>query len=150
MMEPLISLGLLNVPNPQRAYPPGGKLEFEYQLDAVEAEEVLAVEASVLWYTEGKGDEDLGVHYFERYEPHDAEDGDLRPLRKRCVELPHSPLSYDGSLLQVRWCVRVRLYLADGKQTSFDQPFRLGWVPAATPIAPPPATDAAADSDAVE
>jgi len=136
-MEPLISLGLLNVPNPGRAYPPGGKLEFEYQLDAVEAAEVQAVEASVLWYTEGKGDEDLGVHYFERREPRDAEEGDLRALRRLAVPLPLAPLSYDGSILQVRWCVRVRLYLSDGKQISFDQPFRMGQVPAAVPIEPP-------------
>jgi hypothetical protein len=141
-MEPLISLGLLNVPNPQRAYPPGGKLEFEYQLDAVEADEVQAVEASVLWYTEGKGDEDLGVLFFERREPHDAEDADLRPLRRYCVELPHSPLSYEGVIVQVRWCVRVRLYLPEGKQTSFDQPFRLGFVPQAKAIEPPPSLDA--------
>jgi hypothetical protein len=31
-----------------------------------EADRVVeAVEVSVLWYTEGKGDEDLGVHSFE-------------------------------------------------------------------------------------
>ena len=33
------------------------------------ARDVKAVELSVLWYTEGKGEEDLAVHFFDRFEP---------------------------------------------------------------------------------
>lgn len=128
-MEPLISMGLVHVPNPERIYPPGGKLEFEYQLDAIEAADLQAVEASVLWYTEGKGDEDIGVHYFERREPADAEEGDLRPLRRLSIELPVSPLSYNGILVKIRWCTRVRIFTTDGRDTYFDQGFQLGHVP---------------------
>ena len=60
-MEPLISLQLLRS---CRLYKPGEELAAEYQIDAIDPREIVAVEASVLWYTEGKGDEDLGVHFF--------------------------------------------------------------------------------------
>lgn len=122
-MEPLISLRLREQ---GRVFYPGEELECEYQFDAVAAEDIQAAEASVLWYTEGKGDEDLAVHYFERRSPADAEDGDLRPLRVFRTILPESPLSYQGALLKIRWCVRVRLFLKKGREYFFEQPFQLG------------------------
>lgn len=127
MIEPLISLTLRD---PNRVFQPGDILHCEYQIDAVEAKEVQAVEASVLWYTEGKGDEDLAVHYFERRTPSDVEAGDLCELRRFEVALSNSPLTYDGSILKIRWCVRVRLFLRRGKEIFFERPFRLGAVPA--------------------
>ncbi len=36
-----------------------------FRLVDMHLEDVNRIEFSVLWYTEGKGDEDLGVHYFE-------------------------------------------------------------------------------------
>ena len=126
-MEPLISLGLRR---PKQVYDPGETLEFEYQLDAVEPDEVQAVEASVLWYTEGKGDEDLAVHFFERRVPAEAEDGNLCALRQVKMQLPNSPLSYDGAIVKIRWCVRVRAVLKRGKETFLEIPFRLGRIPA--------------------
>ena len=102
-MEPLISLCLVG---PRRSYAAGDELVAEYQLDAVLADEVQAVEASVLWHTEGKGEEDMGVHFFERL-PGDAEDGDLRPLQRFRTTLPSSPLSYSGAIFTIRWSVRV-------------------------------------------
>src|SRR5678816_697189 len=107
-MEPLISLCLVG---PRRNYAAGDELVAEYQFDAVLPDEILAVEASVLWYTEGKGEEDMGVHFFERRLPSDAEDGDLRPLCRFRTTLPCSPLSYSGAIFTIRWCVRVRLFL---------------------------------------
>ena len=74
-MEPLLSLCLAGS---KRQFSAGDELVCEYQIDAVDPNEIQAVEASVLWYTEGKGEEDLGVHFFERRLPTDAEDGDLR------------------------------------------------------------------------
>ncbi|MEQ8787616.1 MAG: hypothetical protein RIC55_15035 [Pirellulaceae bacterium] len=125
-MEPLISLGLRE---PRPVYFPGERLSFEYQIDAVGPGELLACEASVLWTTMGKGDEDLGVHYFERRTPADTEDGDLRPLRQVEVILPKSPLSYCGIIVKIQWCVRVRIFLRKGKESFFEQPFQLGAVP---------------------
>ena len=123
MIEPLISLQLRY---PNRIYHPGDELECECQIDAVEADEIQAVEASVLWYTEGKGDEDLAVHYFERRTPSDVENGDLRPLHRFRTILPNSPLSYAGSMVKIRWCARVRLFLRRGKELFFEQPFVMG------------------------
>src|SRR3954467_11101989 len=126
-MEPLISLCLVG---PRRSYAAGDELVVEYQLYAVLPDEIQAVEASVLWHTEGKGEEDLGVHFFERRLPGDADDGDLRPLRRFRTTLPPSPLSYSGAIFTIRWCVRVRLFLRRGREYMQEQPFTLGSVPA--------------------
>ncbi len=124
-MEPLLSLQLAE---PRRIYQPGDELECECQIDAVEANDIQAVELSVLWYTEGKGDEDLGVHFFQRRVPRDCEDGDLRPMYRFRTILPNSPLSYSGEIVKIRWCARVRLFLKKGKELYFEQPFTLGSV----------------------
>jgi len=122
-MEPLISIQLFDhLP----AYRPGDVLKCDYQIDAVAEGEIQAVEASVLWYTEGKGDEDIGVHFFERRMPADVEEGDLRPLKSFSTPLPNSPLTYVGQILTVHWCVRVRAFLRQGRESFMDYPFRLG------------------------
>lgn len=148
-MQPLISL---RVGDPRRVWRPGEQLEVEYQIDAVDPQELLAVEASVLWYTEGKGDEDLSVLYFERRTagetPADSEEGDLRSLRKVAVTLPNSPLSYQGAIVKVRWCARVRVFLRGGKESFFEVPFQLGAVPRATALAPLPEAAAASREEA--
>lgn len=125
-MEPLISICLRGQ---RRAFLPGDELECEYQIDAVEKQELTAVEASVLWHTEGKGDEDLGVHYFERRVPADEDDRDLRILRRFRTVLPNSPLTYSGVIVKIRWCVRVRAFLRGGKETFLEYAFQLGHVP---------------------
>ena len=114
-----------------RAYQPGEILSGEYCVEADAAEEIRAIEASVLWHTEGKGDEDLVVHEFWR---RDADSGDWsnprRPQRFR-TSLPRSPLSYDGQIVKIRWCVRVRAFLQRGKEVVGQNVFRLGDVSAA-------------------
>jgi hypothetical protein len=121
-MDPLLSLQVYHDP---AVYRPGDVLRFDYQIDAVEANDVSAIEASLLWLTEGKGDEDLGVHFFERRVPGDVADGDLRPLHTCDVTLPNSPLTYDGQILQVRWLVRVRFFAKGGKEFCVEKPFVL-------------------------
>ena len=125
-MEPLISM---SVKDRRRTFRPGETLESEYQIDAVDRGEVQAVEASVLWYTEGKGEEDMAVHFFERRVLDNASSRDLRELHGFETELPNSPLSYDGEIVSVRWCVRVRAYLKGGKEICRDQSFVLGEMP---------------------
>ena len=124
-MEPLISIQLFSRPP---VYTPGEELVCDYQIDAVAAEEIQAVEASILWYTEGKGDEDMGVHYFERRVAHD-QDEDLRALRRFQTVMPNSPLTYHGEIVQVHWCARVRLFLR-GKEVAAEHPLQLGVHPA--------------------
>lgn len=135
--EPLLSICL---GNSKKHYSAGDELVCEYQIDAINNDDVQAVEVSVLWLTEGKGEEDLGVHYFERRLPADAEDGDLRPLRRFKVLLPNSPLTYDGAIVRIRWLVRLRLFARRGKEYVLEHPFTLGAVP------PIPAADPAAES----
>jgi len=97
----------------------------------------------VLWHSEGKGEEDIGVHFFERRLPSDAENGDLRPMRRLRTRLPNSPLSYAGAIVSVRWCVRLRLFLRRGRELVVEQPFLLGSVPPALPVAAAPPEQAA-------
>lgn len=137
--EPLLSVCL---GGSRKHYAAGDELVCEYQIDAIDTADIQAVEASVLWITEGKGEEDLGVHYFERRLPADAEDGDLRPLRRFKVFLPNSPLTYDGAIVRIRWCVRLRLFARRGKEYVLEHPFTLGAVP---PVPVQPAAETAGD-----
>ena len=109
-----------------RNYKPGETLAGEYRLEAFPMGRIRAVELSVLWYTEGKGDEDMAVHEFQRF---DTDDGDWidpsRPVRFE-VALPNSPFSYEGAILKIRWCVRVRVFPRQGKQVFGQRPFVLG------------------------
>jgi hypothetical protein len=123
---PLISI---DIQHRQRPHVGGERLTGEFQIDAVEADELRAVELSVLWYTEGKGDEDLGVHHFERWTDEETAGQPLNELRKFNVVLPNSPLSYEGVLVKIRWCVRVRVFLKNGREFYAELPFRLGTVP---------------------
>lgn len=124
-MEPLISIQLFDH---TPAYPPGGLLKCDYQIDAVPENSIHAIEASVLWSTEGKGDEDLSVHFFERRTAAEELE-DLRALRRFECALPMSPLSYAGKIVQINWCVRVRAFLKSGREASLDYPFQLGFPP---------------------
>jgi hypothetical protein len=132
VIEPLLSLCIVGS---KREFAAGDELVCEYQIDAVDPSEIQAVEASVLWHTEGKGEDDLGVHFFERRLPADAETGDLRPMRRLRTRLPNSPLSYRGAILSIRWCIRLRLFLRRGREFVIEHPFTLGSVPAVSPVA---------------
>ena len=132
MPEPLFSIVL---DKSQRIHQPGEILRGEYQIDAIAPDEIRAVELSVLWYTEGKGDEDLAVHYFERHTADDA-DPTLHELHRFEVTLPNSPLSYEGVLIKIRWCVRLRVFLRQGKEFVSERDFQLGDVPYAQPVKP--------------
>lgn len=114
-----------------RSYGPGETLSGDYRMDAIRAEEIKVVEVSVLWHTHGKGDEDLAVHHFERIEP--DEEGRIGPDnagRFRTV-LPNSPLTYEGLIVKLAWCVRIRVFLTRGREVLGEKPFRLGEVAAA-------------------
>ncbi len=119
-----------------RTYYPGETLAGSYWFDSVGGDEIQAVEISVLWHTEGKGSEDMGVHAFWRYA---IENGDWidprRPGRFSAV-LPKSPLTYLGALIKISWSVRVRLFLAKEIEVVEELSFRLGSVPDVRTLAP--------------
>ena len=107
----------------QLVYAPSEKLVCEYEIHSTKPNDLQAVEASVLWYTEGKGDEDMAVHFFQRRV---SEDGDLGiPFQFETV-LPNSPLSYFGAIIRICWCARLRVFWR-GEDAVVEQiPFQLG------------------------
>jgi hypothetical protein len=122
----------LTLDSPTALYQPGERLTGRYMLNSTQALSVRAAELSVLWYTAGKGEEDMAVHHFERLVDEVDRPLDLRVPRRFTTVLPASPLSYDGRIVKVCWCVRLRLYLTQGLENVAEVPFRLGSVPSPT------------------
>ena len=121
-MKPLISIRLPG----RHTYQPQQEIVWNYQIDAVAAQDIQAIEASVLWITEGKGEHDLSVMFFERRIPGQTEVSDVREMRSIRLTLPASPLSYNGVIIKIRWLARIRLFLHTGEQFVEEQAFRLG------------------------
>ena len=121
--DPLISIHL---DKPGKDYVPSDNLVCDYQIDAIEAEEILMVEVSVLWVSSGKGDEDSGIHFIRRRLADTAMDADLREMERIETALPPTPLSYTGEILNIQWCVRIRLIVKNGDEYVVDQEFRVG------------------------
>ncbi len=112
-----------------RQYYPGETLAGSYRFESIGSDEIEAVEISVLWFTEGKGTEDFGVHAFWRYATATGDWIDPRRPGRFSTMLPKSPLTYPGMLIKVQWCIRVRVFLTDERQIFEEMPFRLGNVP---------------------
>jgi hypothetical protein len=110
----------------QPGYMPGDELKCHVHLNEITPNSITAIETSIAWYTEGKGNEDLGVHFFQRLAGETLHERDWsKPLLIESI-LPESPLSYEGRLLKIRWCIRVRAYLVDGSELVAQEPFYLG------------------------
>ena len=110
-------------------YLPGDRISGRYVVEADEPRDVNAIEASVLWYTLGKGEEDLAVHYFDRHSRIEGRTFSVSMPRLFGTILPNSPLSYDGQIVKICWCVRVRVIMRQGREAVSEQPFRLGATP---------------------
>ncbi|MEM7785051.1 MAG: hypothetical protein AAF939_12155 [Planctomycetota bacterium] len=93
-----------------------------------DTDQISAIEASVIWKTEGKGGEDIGVHFFERRNQKSPASQTFQEPQKLSTLLPVSPLTYDGEIIKIRWCVRVRIFLEGGVQITEDCHFQLGKV----------------------
>ena len=112
-----------------RTYGPGETLAGKYLFESITPGDVKAVEISVLWHSEGKGEEDLAVHEFQRLNADDGDWIDVGRPGRFSTTLPQSPLSYDGAIVKIRWCVRVRVFLYRGGELVGQRAFRLGDVP---------------------
>ena len=112
-------------------YQPGQRLSGHFMAEGATPWLVRSAELSILWYTAGKGEEDFAVHFFERYVDEPGRPLDLRLPRRFATALPQSPLSYDGRIVKVCWCARLRIYPQQGPETLQEAAFRLGNVPAA-------------------
>ncbi len=113
-----------------RQYEPLDDITVRYEVEGLGSEPPRAVEHSVLWFTEGKGEEDLGVHFFERI----VEPDRLPPATSTegfAARLPASPLSYEGVIVKIRWCVRMRFFFAGGRDYVSEHEFIVGRVPPA-------------------
>lgn len=133
MNEPKLSLFF---DGNRRDYRPEDEIRGEYQFESLSLAEPEAIELAILWFTEGKGDEDLAVHFFERRESNAALFEGRRGPQRFSARLPASPLSYDGVIVKIRWCVRVRAFLSRGKELVAEEPFRLGRVPSGRRVSP--------------
>jgi hypothetical protein len=123
-----VPLVRLTLDGPNDHYRPGDQLAGRFMVDGTQSWTVRSAELSVLWYTAGQGEEDIAVHHFERLVDEPTRRLDLRVPRRFATFLPPSPLSYDGQIVKVCWCVRVRLFLPYGQESSAEAPFRLGEV----------------------
>lgn len=110
------------------SFSPGDFLICEYDVETRPDNQISAIETSVIWLTEGKGDEDIGVHFFERRDKHALTSTTFNQAQRLSTVLPVSPLSYEGQILKVRWAVRVRIFLANGEEVTENRYFRLGSV----------------------
>ncbi|CAN5662895.1 hypothetical protein BH23PLA1_BH23PLA1_38140 [soil metagenome] len=129
MIEERVALVL---DNDQYHFLPGERLSGRFWL-APEAvgKEIKRIEVSVGWRTEGKGDEDAGVHHSEDLAP------DFRPIdpieeHRFETRLPLSPLSYDGHLVKIHWRVLVQVHFRGREHWTGEAPFWLGdvrWPP---------------------
>lgn len=106
-------------------YEAGSTLTAKWRISRVPIEQLQGLEASVLWHTEGKGDEDLHVHHFHRLGESQIRRAGLADEQSLSCTLPATPLSYHGQLISVRWCIRLRLFLASGRELVAEQPFYL-------------------------
>ena len=115
---------------PHRQHEPRDALAVRYRIEGCDGERIRAIEHSVLWYTEGKGEEDLGVHFFQR-----ITDRTMMPPMAMAgafsTPLPQSPLSYEGIIVKVRWCVRVRLFFDGSRDFVSEHVFDVGHIPPA-------------------
>jgi len=115
----------------KRVYQPGEMLAGGFFFSPAEGQELQAVEISVLWFTEGKGDEDMAVHHFQRISFGGDEVASDPPEPRFSTRLPRSPLSYEGVIVKIRWCVRVRVFFSQGRDVVGEAPFQLGDLPVA-------------------
>jgi len=122
------------LPQEHLHFRPEENLSGEIVIYDLTAAQIRAIELSILWYTEGKGEEELGTHYFERVLPSQVAGFDPATPRPFSVKLPRSPLSYDGVIVNIRWCVRVRVFLVRGREVLAERTFQLGDVPPAQTV----------------
>ncbi len=113
-----------------RRYQPNEDLLAHYEVLNLSGGQLKAIEHSVAWYTEGKGEEDLGVHFFQRIGEKESSESKLVEGSFQ-TDLPASPLSYEGMIVKVRWCVRIRLFFLSGKDFVSEHVFELGTIPPA-------------------
>lgn len=132
-MEPRV---IVDFDRPSRRYDPEETVKVRYQVAGTGDAVVRVIERSALWYTEGKGEEDLGVCFFERVTDAAA----LPPAQRQgefSFRLPASPMTYEGIIVKIRWCVRVRLFFVGRRDFVSEHVFDVGELPPADLVGQP-------------
>ncbi len=124
----------VHIQQAENLFAPGDLLRGSFAVAEAHASEVRSAEITVVWYTAGKGEEDFAVQMFERFSAEGPDAVDLTRRREFRTLLPNTPLSYDGAIVKVCWCARLRLFLPRGRQHVIEASFRLGEVAAAAPV----------------
>ncbi|TWU43817.1 hypothetical protein Q31b_13490 [Novipirellula aureliae] len=106
-------------------YEAGEQLKAQWRISRISLEQLQGLEVSVLWHTEGKGDEDLHVHHFYRLDEAELQELGIDDAQAISCKLPLTPLSYHGHLIHLRWCIRLRLFVEGRREIVAEQPFYL-------------------------
>ena len=106
------------------SYRPQETMSFDVVLNSGAAD-CNAVEVSVIWFTQGKGTEDMEVHFFRRLSGTQLSEAVSQGKLHFETTLPDGPLSYRGRMIKIHWAARVRLYLSNGEESHIDRPFLL-------------------------
>ena len=113
-----------------RVYQPGETLSGEYHVEAAATDEVRAIEASVsVVQRRERATRTLPSTSSGGRTPTAAIGSIPQRPQRFSTTLPRSPLSYDGQIVKIRWCMRVRAFLQRGKEVVEQKVFRLGNVP---------------------
>ena len=102
-------------------YQPGGQVSGSITYSGAEDLSLKRAEVSVLWYTSGKGDQDMSVASLETsYEESVLPAGATIPFQ---ATLPDGPRSYDGTLLKIHWVGRIRVFPQNGSDFGAEAEF---------------------------
>lgn len=95
-MEPLV----VEIQNGANSFLPGETVEgtVSWQLDRP----AVTAELRLFWYTQGKGDQDVGVVSTVSFGNPELQD--RRPFR---VTLPDGPFSFSGKLISLAWALEL-------------------------------------------
>src|SRR5262245_42154634 len=119
----------------RRVFQPGETLSAECVLEPQPADEVAGIDWSVYWRSEGKGDEDGDSIAGNGAAESDSNRSDSMSQTAFSVQLPRSPLSYDGVIIKIRWFVSASVRLSGGETLEGESEFQLGEVVPARELA---------------
>ena len=105
-------------------FAPGAQVGGRYTVEG----DTARAEVSLIWHTEGKGTEHRVVVVLLEHADADFGPSGARRSGTFSMTLPAAPTSYSGTLLQIRWLVRVRTWGADERSEVADAALTVGGV----------------------
>jgi hypothetical protein len=120
----------------RRTFEPGDRLRATCSIDPPPETSITSYKWSAFWRTEGKGDSDSDVITSTDNDSQEAAGSVASPRNSPTfeIELPLSPLTYDGLILKIRWFVAVRVELDGADALEGEAEFQLGGVIPSTEV----------------